>query len=358
MDVKSVSDVDFDGGTVIVRCDLDVNIDENTSQIKFGNPRLTASINTINQVINNGARRIIIIGHRGRPVGGFEEKLSTHKLIKYFEQNLAQSIYFLGHNDFENFDIEDENARNFQLYLLDNVRFWEGEQSKDDDTRKIFAEKLLNTFSANYYVNEAFASTHRKHASISELPDLIKTKNEAENSLSYGLRFVEEVYNLERIIEDPKRPVVLVLGGLKKDKLNFVESIKEKVDKILIGGRLPEYAVGVKVSVREEKGKVITGELNQDKEDITMFTIERFEDEIAKAGTIVMAGPMGKYEDEGQRLGTKRILEAIKEADAFKVAGGGDSEKALETLGYKDVFDWVSVGGGAMLEYLSKGRLP
>jgi phosphoglycerate kinase len=127
----------------------------------------------------------------------------------------------------------------------------------------------------------------------------------------------------------------------------------------LVGGRLPEYFGdnGLE-SVRLQNGKLVIGNLNMDKGDITLHTIERFKEEIGRAGTIVLAGVLGKYEDEGHRQGTKEIFEAVANSGAYKVAGGGDTEAALTIFNLTDKFDWISVGGGAMLEFLAKGTLP
>ena len=147
--------------------------------------------------------------------------------------------------------------------------------------------------------------------------------------------------------------MVVTLSGLKEDKLEFLDRFKEKADKVLIAGRLGEY-LGEDYS----DPKVVIARLIQDKEDITLNSIEKFEDEISSAKTILVSGPMGKFEDEGHSQGTERVFKKIAESNAFKVAGGGDTEHALEMFEVKDKFNWVSTGGGAMLEFLANGTLP
>ena len=122
---------------------------------------------------------------------------------------------------------------------------------------------------------------------------------------------------------------------------------------VLISGRLPLY---LEEDYKNEK--VIVANLIQDKEDITLHSIESFEHELAKAKTILVSGPMGRYEEDGHRQGTKRVLEAVANAGAYKVAGGGDTEAAITLLGLEDKFDWISTGGGAMLEFLANRTLP
>ncbi len=127
-------------------------------------------------------------------------------------------------------------------------------------------------------------------------------------------------------------------------------------DKILIGGRLPDYIHDT--SPLRKDDKVFVTNLLPDKEDITIHSIEKFLPIIEKAGTIVVSGPLGKFEEEGHRQGTKAIFDAVADSKAFKIAGGGDTESAISLLGLKDKFNWISVGGGAMLEFLAKSTLP
>jgi phosphoglycerate kinase len=171
----------------------------------------------------------------------------------------------------------------------------------------------------------------------------------------------KEVENLSKVL-DPSagsghgKPVVFLISGVKEDKLSSVEPLKKIADKILIAGRLPDY-LGDDSPLRNDP-QILVADLIADKEDITLNSVDRFKKEIAKAGTIVVAGPMGKYEDEGHRQGTAAVFEAVSNSPAFKIAGGGDSVAAINLLKLATKFDWISVGGGAMLEFLVKGTLP
>jgi phosphoglycerate kinase len=225
---------------------------------------------------------------------------------------------------------------------LENLRFNPSEEKNDQE----FAKSLAS--GQDFFVNEAFAVSHREHASIVSLPKLLPH--------AAGLRFTEEVENLSKVLSNPKKPVVMVISGLKDDKLAYMEDFLKLGDKILIGGRLPDYIHDT--SPLRTNEKVIVGDLMADKEDITIHTMEKFETEIVSAGTIVVSGPLGKFEEEGHRQGTKRILDAIANCPAFKVAGGGDTESAIKLLNLTDKFNWVSIGGGAMLEFIAKGTLP
>jgi len=325
--MKTSDQVDWYGKTAIVRGDLDVGIKEdNVSK------RLEVLIETIRNILEKDAKQVVIMGHRGRPSGNRVEDLSNKEFVDYFSSQFGQSVEFVD-------DVDSHLDSDSKIRLLENLRFWEGEEANDED----FARKL-SAF-GDIYVNEAFAASHRNHASIVGLPKLLPH--------AAGKWLAKEVENLSHVTKDPERPLLFILSGAKKDKVDMIENIKNLADKILIGGRLPTY-------LPEDYGdeKVLVAQLNPDKEDITLGSIEKFEGEISTAKTIVLAGVTGKYEDEGQRLGTERVFRAVSDSKAFKVVGGGDSLVIVSMLGLADKFDWVSVGGGAMLEFLSKGTLP
>lgn len=312
INLPKLTDLDVTNRKVLVRADLDVSEGENY--------RLEAIIPTLDFLKEEGAE-IIVVGHRGRPNGVFSSSLSTRELQPFFDR--------------------------WDAKVKENLRFDPGEETNDLE----YAKKLASL--GDVYVNEAFASSHRDSASITALPKLLPH--------AAGFRFTLEVENLSKVFNDPKKPVLFVVGGSKKDKLDYIQSLEGIADKILIGGRLPEYygdEALTSVKLRTENEKLIIGNLTQDKEDITLNTVEVFEKEIAKAGTVVLAGPMGKYEDEGHRQGTERIFKAVANSKAFKVVGGGDSIKVINSLSLSTSFDWVSVGGGAMLEFLAKRTLP
>ena len=311
MDIPKVSDLEVSGKKVIIRMDLDVPEGDYT--------RLEVGAQTLDYLKSKNAQ-IIIIGHRGRPGGKADESLSLKSFQPFFDK--------------------------WEAKLEENLRFNPGEEANDPE----FAKRLASL--GELYINEAFAVSHREHASIVGIPKILPH--------AAGFRFIEEVENLSKVIENPKRPVVFLVSGIKKDKLEMIERLKKVADKILVGGRLPEYMGDNTVSIRslEEQEKVIVANLIMDKEDVTVHSIERFKGEFSKAETIVLAGVLGKYEDEGHRQGTKEIFTAVAESSAFKVAGGGDTEATLTMLNLTSKFDWISVGGGAMLEFLAKGILP
>ncbi len=294
---------------VIVKGDLDFDPGDSESL------RYRSMVPTLDYLKEKSAQ-IILVGKRGRPEGKYDETLSLKGHQELFAQWGAE--------------------------VLENLRFDPREEANDLEFARELAAK------GEFYVNENFSVSHRHDASIVSLPKLLPH--------AAGLRFVAEVENLSRVRENPKQPVVVIISGVKDDKLSYIEPFKRFSDKILIGGRLPESIHDA--SPLHKDRKVMIASLIADKEDVSMSSVEKFETEIAKAGTVVVSGPLGKFEDEGHQQGTKRVFEAVANSKAFKVAGGGETQEALAVLGLEKQFDWVSVGGGAMLEFLSKGTLP
>jgi len=363
MDLLTPDKIDWSSDNVIVRGDLDVDPREFESS-----QRIKSVIRTVRHIVESHAHRVVLIGYRGRPDGKYDPQLSLQPLADYLSNKFDFGVYFVDYNNFENYENATIFDTRYKLYVMDNLRFWPGE-----DTNSIeFAEKIIMPSYSKYFVNEAFSNSHRNNASIVGIPRVMKELHNTlkkktpvnENSdpvFVAGFRFAEEIEHLEKIVHNPQKPVMFIISGVKEDKLKYVDILEEKdwVDKILVGGRLPEYLPEQIRSIKLTAGrKVVVAGLNQDKEDITINSINVFSEEIAKAKTLVLAGPLGKFEEEGQSLGTQRVLEAIEKSQAFKVAGGGDSEKAIKAFGKEEAFDWISVGGGAMLEYFANGTLP
>lgn len=316
MDLPKLQNLDVTGKRVLLRLDLDTTPDLNDLRIK-------ASEETLDYLKEKNASEIIILAHKGRPSHeatagkpSFDEKLSLLPFQPLFDKWGAK--------------------------VHENLRFDAGEESNDPE----FAKQLASM--GDVYVNEAFGSSHRSHASIVGLPKLLPH--------AIGLRFEKEIENLSRAFE---KPVVVLISGIKVDKVEMAKKLSEIYDKVLVGGRLPEHFGDLALeSIRTQNGKLLIGNLMMDKEDITLNTVERFKKEISEAGTIILAGVLGKYEDEGHMQGTREVFNAVAASSAYKIAGGGDTEKAISQLAINDKFDWISVGGGAMIEFLINKTLP
>lgn len=354
MNLPKLESVDILGKRVLVRADVDLG-----EEIREGDEvKLSTIIPTLKYLVEGGCK-VIIIGHRGRPEAKKNENLSLRKVYELLSFLLRNKVKFVDEIISDKVYREVKRLRDSEILMLENLRFDPREEANDEG----FAKELATL--GEIYVNEAFSASHREHASIVALPLQFKSKNLA----LAGFRFAQEVEKLSQVFEKPARPLIFIISGIKKDKLEMIGNIKKFADKVLVAGRLPEFLLGLnkssvsnKVSHNppdyKEESKVIIAQLNPDKEDITDHSIKIFEAEIAKAKTIVLAGVIGKYEDEGHREGTKRVFEAVANSNAYKIAGGGDTEAALAMFNLTERFDWISVGGGAMLEFLAKGTLP
>ncbi|MFI5241042.1 MAG: phosphoglycerate kinase [Microgenomates group bacterium] len=340
MILPKITDLDVSGKRVIVRADLDVG------QVSENDIRLKSILPTLEYLLEKKSK-VIIIGHRGRPEGKVDNKYSLKPVSDVLSKILGKEIKFI-------FDIsgieaktESENLADGEIMMLENLRFDSREESNDEEFSKKIAEL------GEIYINDAFGVSHRSHASIVGVPKILPH--------AAGIHFSQEIENLSKVFENPERPLVILISGIKKDKVEMIKPLSEIADKVLVGGRLPEY-VGddalVSIRTRTDFEKVLMGNLNMDKEDITLNTIDRFVKEVGQAKMIVLAGVLGKYEDEGHRQGTERVFKAVAESSAFKIVGGGDSLNAVSMYNLSDKFNWISTGGGAMIEFITKKTLP
>ena len=347
--LPTLNSLETTGKRVLLRMDLDVDNDFTRIELSAGTLKFLKEKNS----------KIIILGHKGRPEGKVVPELSLGYLASVISRISGMDVEFSSDITGDNVRQKTQELAEGKILLLENLRFHPGEETNDPE----FVQSL--SLLGEFYVIEAFAVSHREHASITGLPKVLPH--------AAGLRLEREVLTLSSIWEEPKRPVTAVISGVKKDKIERIASILDITDKVLVGGKLPiyldqempqnkeeEFLQSVKdaIPVVAASEKVVIGKLIPDTQDITLHTIEIFKEEISKAGTIILAGVPGKYEDEGHRQGTKEVFEAIANSSAFKVAGGGDAEAAITLFGLNDKFDWISVGGGAMLEFIAKRTLP
>jgi len=225
------------------------------------------------------------------------------------------------------------------IVLLENLRFYKEEEKNDPE----FAKKLSAL--GDIYVNEAIAVSHRSHASITGIPKYLP---------SYaGFNFAEEVKNFLKILENPRRPLVFLMGGAKPEtKAPLVSKFAKIANFVLVGGAL------MNDQNLKTQGNIIFPVDNIDKLDIGPKTITLFENYLKEAGTIVWNGPLSKYEEPKYVTGTKEIAKFFGKINAFKVVGGGDTITSVKRFGKLTDFDFVSSAGGAMLEFLAKGSLP
>ena len=305
--------------------------------------RLRECLPTIEYLLKKNCR-VILMGHLGRPEGKVVRELSLWPVAKKLRQFLDEKLKMKN----EKRQLEIKNFRGFgilpDLYLIENLRFSPEEENNDSG----FAKKLADL--GDFYVNECFATSHRRHASFVGIPKFLPH--------AAGFHLVKEVEVLSKVLENPRRPVVIIIGGAKEEKLKLIPQFLKIADFVLIGGWLLKRTRLRSLSFGGQSGKKIFACLTKDGKDITVKSAEKLGEIISQGGTVVWNGPMGVYEDERDIQGTKIIAEAIVDSKALKIAGGGDTEAVIDKLGLKNKFDWISSGGGAMLEFLAKGTLP
>lgn len=315
--MKSILDAAISAKTrVFLRCDLDVPVENGEPAETF---RLSSSLPTLIHILDKGGIPIIA-GHMGRPDGVRDEALSTKHLESFFNERLGRGNY----------------------EILENLRF----DSREEQNSEEFARELVEKTDAEIYVNEAFGNSHREHASMIALAKLLPAYG--------GIRLMKEIENLSKLIQNPERPFIAVVGGGKLEtKKPAVKKLLNVADEVLVGGKIGlDWDEEVPANLYLPTDYV-------DESDIGPETLGKFADVIESARTIVWAGPVGKYEEAKYIVGTQLLAEEINESGAFTVIGGGDLIAALDSLKMLDIADFVSVGGGAMLEFLEKdGKLP
>lgn len=322
---------------VLIRLDLDIPCNDKGEIVD--STRIDAAAQTIALLVHN-ARQIIFCGHRGRPKGQFDSELSLKPLIPYLRQYVDMPITLFDYDSFMSGN-EDRYMKN-EFILLENLRFFPGEAENDP----IFAKKLADL--ADIFIFEAFGVAHRQEAATVGVTKLLPS--------FAGLHVAKEVIELSNIIHDPIKPFVIVLGGSKiETKLPVIYHLEDHAEAILVGGLL---AKEVKDQKLEMPANCVIADIREDGLDITEESMTRFTNILSKAQTIVWNGPMGKFEDEEAIQGSQEVASAMVNSGAYTVVGGGDTLAALHGFELLDQIDFVSVGGGAMLEFLSGKELP
>ena len=383
--VKSVREIDIKDKRVLIRVDFNVPMD---SELNISDDtRIREAIPTINYCIDNGAKSIILVSHLGRPKGRSEE-FSLKAILKRLERLLAKDVVFV--DSLDNAKITLNTLVDGSILLLENIRFYEGEEKNDSELSKQLADLC------DVYVNDAFGTSHRKHASTYGVAQYAKEK-------VAGLLLKKEIDSFGIALSNPLRPLLLIVGGSKvSSKLTLLKSILEVVDKIIIGGAMSNTflkAVGydMKDSLVEEdlleearsilrtakekgvkiylpvdvvatdnikEAKIIKISPAQDIPDDLMAvdigpaTVRLFNEVIRDCETIIWNGPMGVYENQKFSRGTFSVSHTIADTYAYSVIGGGDTADAVDKAGDKDSMSFTSTGGGASLELLEGEVLP
>ena len=386
MNKKTVKDIDLKGKKVLVRCDFNVPMDEERNITD--NTRIVAALPTIKYLLEENCA-VILCSHLGRPKGEFKPEFSLKPVAKELSKLLDKEVIMANDVIGEDATSKAKALQPGQILLLENVRFHREETDNDEE----FSKKLASM--AEIYVNDAFGTAHRAHASTEGVARYLPAVA--------GFLIEKELKFLGNAISNPVRPFVAILGGAKvSDKIGVIDSLLEKVDTLMIGGgmaytffKAQGYEVGNSLcepdkcelalnlmKKAEEKGVKfllpvdtrVGKEFKPDTEsktvawteipegwegfDIGEKTIEMFKNELKTAKTVVWNGPLGLFEFDQFAIGTNEIAHALAELDATTISGGGDSAAAVEKAGLADKMTHISTGGGASLEFLEGKKLP
>ena len=386
MNKKTVKDIDLKGKKVFVRCDFNVPMDEN--QNITDNTRIVAALPTIKYLLEQNCK-IILASHLGRPKGEVKPEFSLKPVAKELSKQLGKEVIMANDVIGEDAMTKASNLKEGEIMVLENVRFHREETDNDPE----FAKKLASM--AEIFVNDAFGTAHRAHASTTGIADYIPGVA--------GFLIEKELKFLGNAINNPERPFVAILGGAKvSDKIGVIDSLLDKVDTLMIGGgmaytffKAQGYNVGNSLCEVEKTGLALQTmekakakgvklllpidtkvgkEFKPDTEsktvawteipdewegfDIGEKTIEMFKKELQNAKTVIWNGPLGLFEFEQFAIGTNEIAKTLAELDATTIIGGGDSAAAVTKAGLADKMTHISTGGGASLEFLEGKKLP
>ena len=340
--MKTLKNFNFSEKRVLVRCDFNVPLGDN-NQIS-DDFRIKKTLPTIEYLIKERAR-VILMSHLGDPKGKMAENLRLkpvkERLNKYLKKDVSMASDCVGEAVEKMVAKMDEG----DILLLENLRFNPGEESNDEE----FAKNLAKL--ADIYINDAFGTCHRQHASMVGVPKFLAS--------GVGLLLEKEIKVLSDFMKKPKKPVVAIIGGKKVEtKSALIDRISEIADFILIGGLLEKEIKTENIKLKYPEK--ILGPIDETGggKDIGSGTRSLFGEKIKKAKTVFWNGPLGLTEEEQFQAGTKAVAQAIIESRAFSIVGGGETVDFLNQLGLADKFSHVSTGGGAMLSFLSGETLP
>ena len=384
LDKKSVEDIDVKGKKVLVRCDFNVPLDIETNTKITNDKRILESMKTINYLVNNGAK-VILCSH----IGKTKEKLSLKPVADRLSELLGKEVKLLKDIIGENVKAEISKMNESDVVLLENVRMFEEEEKCDDN----FSKELASL--AEVYVNDAFGTAHRAHASTYGVTKYLPAV--------CGFLIQKELDALDKGINNPVRPFVAILGGSKvSSKIAVINTLLDKVDSVILGGGMTYTfikAMGGKIGksiCEDDKLDIALEILNKAKEknvefilpidsvvaddfsndaktmivdtmnipddyegvDIGPKTLEKCKEIIANAGTVVWNGPVGVFEFDNFAKGTNAVAEALANSNTISIIGGGDSAAAVAKAGLEDKMTHVSTGGGASLEFMEGKELP
>ena len=387
---KTLKDLDVKGKKVLVRVDFNVPMSKDDVGQIADDTRIRAALPTIEYLVEQGSK-VILMSHMGRPKGEAKAEFSLAVVADKLSELLAKEVKFLASDLVVDDHVRQavSDLKEGDVALLQNTRYRKEEETNDD----AFAKELADL--ADLYINDAFGTSHRAHASNVGVSSYLPS--------ALGFLVQKEVEIMGNALENPEKPFVAILGGAKvSDKISVIENLIEKVDTIIIGGGMAytflkgqgkeigkslleadkiDLALSLLDKAKENNIEIIlpldvvvADDFSKDANtkivdidsipadwealDIGPKTTELFADKIRQAKTVVWNGPMGVFELEPFSKGTYGVAKALTESTGVTIVGGGDSALAVEVAGYKDEITHVSTGGGASLEFLEGKKLP
>jgi phosphoglycerate kinase len=331
---------ELNGKTCLLRVDLNIK----SLKDHF---RIDSILPTIEYLLKNNSK-VVILSHRGRP-DGIDAKLSLRPIARMISLKLKKEVKFIGSFDIKKIKKDISSEKNIKIFILENLRFLPGEEKNNNGLAKELASL------GDLYINDAFAVSHRKNASVYAITKYIK---------SYaGLLLEKEVSGLTKATRDPKKPLIVILGGTKIDaKISIVRNLNSKTKFFLLGSSVLNEIKDPKVKNIVKNKKCLIpidfSEVGGKYFDIGPKTITLYKKIISEAKTIIWNGPVGMFEDKKYSKGTAEIANAIIRSKAFKVIGGGETANFILNKKMNKNIDLLSTGGGAMLDFLAGKDLP
>ena len=339
MEIKKIQEADLENKRVLLMVDFNVAVDKGKVKEKF---KIEAAKETLEYLLEKKCK-VALVSHFGRPVGKINLDFSLKQIENDVENILGKKVFFIDNCISEEIGSELEVLGKNEVMLLENVRFYPGEEKNDAD----FAQKLSANF--EIFINDAFSVSHRDQASVTGITKFLPS--------FAGLRLQKEIEEMEKIKNNFEKPAVAIIGGAKiETKLPVIKFFEEKYGNVLVGGKIANEALDQKIEFN--KKVIFPFDFIDDRLDIGPKTLKQFEEIIKSAKTIVWNGPTGKFEEEKYAVSTNEILKAILESQAYVVVGGGETIEILEKNDVLNKISFVSTGGGAMLDYLSGNKMP
>jgi len=345
MQLKKIQEYDLRSKRILLRVDFNVSVENGKIKEKF---KIESCKETLDYLIGMNCK-IAMLSWLGRPGGKKDPKFSLEQISDDVEKLLGYEIKFVSECEGEKVKNIVNNLGNKEVALLENVRFYSGEGDVESGTEynQSFAQKIAANF--DVFVNDAISVSHRNQASVVGVAKFIP---------SYaGFKLQKEVEEFEKIRNNSQHPAVAIIGGAKiETKLPVIKFFEQIYDYVLVGGKIANEAADRKIDFGRKV--ILPEDYSGERLDIGPKTIEKFSEVIKNAKTIVWNGPLGKFEDKEYAKGTQAVFEAIISSGAYTVVGGGETLEILEKNSAMNKVNFVSTGGGAMLEYIGGGQMP